>query len=89
MELARRNITLHRLDKSYRLLLVERDDILEEFNLEYGKIVINTEKLTYSSLLTKFIEAFTMLGDTEEEAEEEAEILLEFCTTNRMRLNEG
>lgn len=89
MELARRNITLHRLDKNYRLLLVERDDILEEFNLEYGKIVINTESLVYSSLLSKFIEVFIALGDTEEEASDEAEILLEFCTTNRVLLDEG
>ena len=84
MDLAFRNITLHRRDRGYRLLLVERDDIAEEVNLPYGRIVINTENLDYASLRSRFIDLFLLFGDGDD-AIKEADLLLEFCSTGRIK----
>ena len=84
MDLEVRDITIHRIDRSYKLLLIERDDIPEVSNLEYGNFVINTEDLDSDSLLSRLRDIFISLGDNEDTASVEANLLLKFCLTGKV-----
>ena len=87
MELEIRRVTIYTDDKNYDVILFERDDMREVYDLEYGKISINTTGMSIDDLRGRFRSLFMDLYDDEEVADYEAGVLLEFCITGRLTGN--